>query len=156
MKTKWWLLLSLLFIILGFTSCTSDGDDSQGFGVGSFSATINNQTWIATAPFAVKTGNRFTITATNLNPASTIVISINGIRPGDYGMTVFSNNIRPVVYTPDITKPRDTFLGTYGTITLSEVTENRLSGSFNVIATNVNLQVISINGVFTDIIYKIS
>lgn len=156
MKTKWWFLFFLLLIIPEFTSCTSDGDDSQGFGVGSFSATINNQPWVASAPFAVKTGNRFTISATNLNPASTLIISINGIRPGDYSMTVFSTNIQPVVYTPDITKPRDTFLGTFGTITLSEVTENRLSGSFNVIATNVNLQVISINGVFTDIIYKIS
>lgn len=144
-------IAAIALAALPFTSCTTE----SGFTVGTCTATINSRPWVATAPVAVKTGNRFTITATSLTPASSIVMHINGITPGTYNMNVFSTNIQPFVYMPDVTKPRETYIGTFGTITLTRVTEDRVSGTFDVNATSTTLQMIHISGSFADVIYHL-
>lgn len=120
--------------------------------IGTFNATTGGDTWSATAPGAVKTGSRFTITGTTTT--RTIVMNTNGITPGTYTMDVFSGSIQPFVYTPNITAPADAYVGTSGSITLSEVTGNRLSGTFSVVATNTSSATISATGTFTNVLYS--
>lgn len=120
--------------------------------VGTFTATIGSESWSAIAPAAVKTGSRFTITGLSTNKQ--IIININGITAGNYTTDVFSGNIQPFVYTPDVQTPQATYVGSSGTITVSSVTDNRISGSFNIIATNSVPENITITGNFTNVLYS--
>jgi hypothetical protein len=123
----------------------------DGVGLGTFTADINGQSWSAVAPTGVKTGNRLTITGLSLNKQ--IVLNINGTAPGTYDMSVITGSIQPLVYTPDVTAQgaQQTYVGTGGSIAVTEVADSRVSGNFDVSATNGSLSVIAISGEFRNI-----
>lgn len=147
MKKRNLLLLLYLMVTFSYFSCETESL------IGTFTANIGGDNWIATAPGAVKTDSRFTITGIGNNQS--IIININGITPGTYTTDVFSGNIQPVIYTPDLGAPQNSYFATSGTIIVDEVTDNRITGTFNVIVTNSLSQNISINGYFTNVIYSI-
>ncbi len=145
MKTCFALLFGLLNALIFFSGC------KDGVGLGTFTADINGQSWSAVAPTGVKTGNRLTITGLSLNKQ--IVLNINGTAPGTYDMSVITGSIQPLVYTPDVTAQgaQQTYVGTGGSIVVTEVADSRVSGNFDVSAANGSLSVIAISGEFRNI-----
>lgn len=141
------LLFTLMIATLGATQFGCQTEDL----IGTFTANIGGTQWTATAPGAVKTGTRLTITG--IGDSKSIILQINGTTAGTYDMNVFSTNIQPFTYTPNTSAPQDTYLGTSGSIVVSSVQNNRISGTFSVVATNLSSQTISITGSFTNVIY---
>jgi len=137
----------LVCATLTLTSC------KDGKGVGSFNANINGEEWTAMAPTGAKTGNRITVTGISLNKQ--IVINIAGTTTGTYNMNLINGSINPLVYTPDVNMQgaQQTFAGTSGSIIVTDINDTRLSGTFNVSASNSNMTIININGSFTDVRY---
>ncbi|MCG9912344.1 MAG: DUF6252 family protein [Flavobacteriales bacterium] len=143
-------ILNLALIAIITTSVSYFGCN-DGKGVGSFTATINGEAWTAIAPTGVKTGNRLTITGLSLNKQ--IVININGLTVGTYDMSVINGQINPLVYTPDVNAQgaQQTYAGVSGTIIVTDVSDSRVTGTFNVTASNAAMSIININGQFTDV-----
>ena len=125
----------------------------DGKGTGSFTANIGGESWSAIAPTGGKTGNRLTITGLSLDKQ--IVINIGGTATGTYDMSLVEGSINPLVYVPNVNQQgaQQTYLGASGTIEVTEVSDSRVSGTFNVTATNQSLAPIQITGEFTDIKY---
>lgn len=142
-------LLFVFFLLITFSNFSCESESL----IGTFTANIGGDHWIATAPGAVKTDSRFTVTGIGNNKS--IIININGTTPGTYTADVFSGNIQSVVYTPDLGAPQNSYFATSGSIEIDEVTDDRITGTFNVVVTNSLSQNISINGYFTNVIYSI-
>lgn len=125
----------------------------DGKGMGSFTASIDGESWSAIAPTGGKTGNRLTITGLSLDKQ--IVININGTGTGTYDMSVIEGSINPLVYIPNVNQQgaQQSYIGGSGSIVVTDVSESRVSGTFAVSATNASLTPISITGEFTDIKY---
>lgn len=147
MKKMFFAAIVAVTVTLGIstTGC------KDGKGIGSFTATINGETWTALAPTGVKTGNRITITGLSLSKQ--IVINIGGVTPGTYSMSLIEGQFQPLVYTPDVTQQgaQQTYTGTSGSIVVTDVTDGRITGTFSVTATNAQLSIIGISGQFTDL-----
>jgi len=143
--------IALMTFILGILVVPQYSCETEDL-IGTFNATSGSENWSAVAPGAVKTGNRFTITG--VTSTKSIVLNTNGISVGSYTMDVFSGNIQPFVYTPDLSTPQTAYVGTAGSIVLSSVSSNRLSGSFNVTATNSQSQSMTVTGNFTNVLYS--
>jgi hypothetical protein len=148
MKRTTIVLFALVMGLLILPNYSCDTEDL----IGTFNSTIDGDSWSATAPGAVKTGSRFTITGIGTNKS--IVLNTNGVTPGTYTMDVFSGSIQPFVYTPNLSVPQESYIGSSGSIILSEVTGTRLSGTFNVVATNTSGASVSLVGTFTNVIYS--
>lgn len=147
MKKMFFAAIVAVTVTLGIstTGC------KDGKGIGSFTATINGETWTALAPTGVKTGNRITITGLSLSKQ--IVINIAGVTPGTYSMSLIEGQFQPLVYTPDVTQQgaQQTYTGTSGSIVVTDVTDGRITGTFSVTAANAQLSIIGISGQFTDL-----
>ncbi len=120
-------------LILGFFLTTSafmfQGCDTSEI-LGTFTSQIDGTAWQAIAPAAVKAGGTFTITG--LSADKQIVLHVGGIVNGEYDASVLVGNLNPVVYTPNIKQPQTTFVSTGGKITITNVTDKKVSGQFNV------------------------
>lgn len=120
--------------------------------LGTFTAQIDGTAWQAVAPAAVKAGGTFTITG--LSADKQIVLHVGGITNGEYDASVLVGNLNPVVYTPNIKQPQTTYVSTDGKITITNVTEKKVSGQFN-----VNMQgtssTIKVTGNFVNVNYSI-
>jgi hypothetical protein len=70
-------------------------------------------------------------------------------------MSLLSGQIQPFVYTPNVNAQgaQQTYTGTGGSIVVTEVTDSRITGNFNVMAANASMDIISITGEFRDIKY---
>lgn len=142
-------------IILGLFLVTSASvfescDTSEVLGT--FTAQIDGVAWQAVAPAAVKTGGRFTITG--LSADKEILLHVGGITAGDYDASVLVGSLNPVVYTPNIKQPATTFVSTGGKITLTNVTDKKVSGQFNVDMQSTS-STIKITGNFVNVNYKL-
>jgi hypothetical protein len=116
---------------------------------GTFTANINGQSWNPPLPVAVRTGNRYTITAASSDKQ--MIFNI-GTSPGTYNMSLLEGQFQPFVYTPNLTNTNEYYVGSAGTINLTSVNNNRLSGNFNITATSTSLGTINVSGSFTDIL----
>jgi hypothetical protein len=142
------LSLVALFIIAITSSSCKDGD----IGLGTFNATINGESWSALAPTGIKTGNRLTITGLSVDKQ--IVINVANAAPGTYDMSLIEGSINPLVYTPNVSTQQgaqQTYAATGGNIIVTKVEDKRVSGTFNVSATNTSMGVININGDFANV-----
>lgn len=121
--------------------------------IGTFTAVIDGQAWAAVAPTVAKTGDRITITGLSLDKQ--IVINIGGTTAGTYNMSLINGQIHPFVYTPDVNAQgaQQTYTGVGGSIVVTEISNSRITGSFNVTAANAAMDIISITGEFRDIKY---
>ncbi len=120
--------------------------------LGTFTAQIDGVAWQAIAPSAVKTGGRFTISG--LSADKEIFLHVGGITAGDYDASVLVGSFNPVVYTPNIKQPATTFVSTGGKITLTNVTDKKVSGQFNVDMQSTS-STIKITGNFVNVNYKL-
>ncbi len=147
MKRQLGALIFFFTAALLFTGCKKESV------LGSFTADIDGQSWSALLPNGFKTGNRITITGLSLNKQ--IILNINGTAPGTYDMSLINGDIQPFVYTPDVTVQgaQQSYAGTSGSIVVTEVADSRLSGNFNVTASNGALDIISISGEFRNITF---
>lgn len=116
---------------------------------GTFTANINGQSWNPPLPVAVRTGNRYTITAASSDKQ--MIFNI-GTSPGTYNMSLLEGQFQPFVYTPNLTNTNEYYVGSVGFINLTSVNNNRLSGNFNITATSTSLGTINVSGSFTDIL----
>ena len=144
MKKKVLVLGVIMSSMLAWTGCTKEEL------IGSMTATIDGTTWVATGQVAAKVQNRVVITGTS--GKASIVLSPNGITVGNYSTDVFSGNVQPFVFTPDVTNAHDIYVGTGGSINITSYSNNRLSGNFNVSAANAVPAVKNISGEFKNIL----
>lgn len=144
MKKKVFVLGVIMSGMLAWTGCTKEEL------VGTMTATIDGTTWTATGQVAAKVQNRVVITGTS--GKTSIVLSPNGITVGAYNTDVFSGNVQPFVFTPDVTNVQDVYVGTGGAINITSYSNNRLSGNFNVSAANAVPAVKNISGEFKNIL----
>lgn len=120
--------------------------------VGSFSASINGNYWESTTTITVKSDTTYTINAQNGN--TTIFMTIDGTSTGVYNVDPLDSTYQVLVYTPDIGMASNSYAATRGNINLSKITSNRLSGTFDIYAKNVNdpLDSIPITGQFSNLL----
>ena len=120
--------------------------------IGTFSASINGTAWQAGAFGAVKTGNQYIITATKDH--ATLVITIPGTSVGTYTINPMDTTLDALLYTPDYDSTSNFYLSTQGSIDLTKVATNRVTGTFNVWAKNSHTSTdsISITGQFSNIL----
>lgn len=144
MKHKHLLLAGLVAVAAGFSSCTKEEI------LGTMTADIGGTKWTATAQGAVSVQNRFVITGSTTS--SSIVLSPNGNAVGSYNTDVFSGNVQPFVYTPSLSSPQNTYVGSGGSIIIQTVASNRLTGTFSVTATNSQGAGQTISGSFKNIL----
>jgi len=142
-----------LSLIALFTLAIASASCKDGKGIGSFSATVDGESWSALAPTGAKTGNRLTITGLSVDKQ--IVMNIGGTTVGTYDMTLIEGSIQPFIYTPSLTQSgaANTYVGTSGSIEITGIDESRVSGTFSLTATNQSLGPIGVSGTFTDIKY---
>ncbi len=127
-----------LFAISGCNSVT-----------GTFTANINGQSWNPPLPVAVRTGNRYTITAASSDKQ--MIFNI-GTTTGSYDMSLLEGQFQPFVYTPNLSNTNEYYIGSAGTINLTSVNNNRLSGDFNITATSTSLGTVTVSGSFSNIL----
>lgn len=144
MKKKLLILGVVASAMVAFTGCTKEEL------IGTMTANIGGTQWTATAQAAVSVQNRVVITGSTAS--SSIILSPNGKTVGSYTTDVFSGNVQPFVYTPSLSAPQATYAGTGGSIVISSYSNNRLSGTFNVSATNSSTSSINISGEFKNIL----
>lgn len=144
MKRKTLILGLIVSGILASTGCTKEEL------IGSMKATIDGTTWTATGQVASKIQNRVVITGTS--GKASIVLSPNGIAVATYTTDVYSGNVQPFVFTPDVTNAQDIYVATGGSIAITSYSNNRLSGTFNVSAANAVPQSKLITGEFKNIL----
>jgi len=121
--------------------------------IGSFTASINGVAWKAGFSGAIKSGNNhYIITATK--DTTSLVITIPGTAQGTYNINPNDTTVETVIYTPSSNNGSNNYIGTQGSITLSSVTQNRLTGTFNVWAKNsvTTTDSIQITGEFSNIL----
>lgn len=135
-----------LFFVLIFAAVFSTGCNTV---TGTFTANINGQSWNPPLPVAVRTGNRYTITAASSDKQ--MIFNI-GTTPGTYDMSLLEGEFQPFVYTPNLTNTNEYYVGSAGTINLTSVNNNHLSGDFNITATSTSLGTIQVSGSFTNIL----
>lgn len=144
MKKQIVILGALVVGIMAWSGCTKEDL------IGSMTATVNGTSWTATGQAAVAVQNRVVITGSTAS--STIVLSPNGKAAGTYNTDVFEGNVQPFVYTPNLNTPQNTYAGSSGSIVITSYSNNRLSGTFNVSATNATPETINITGEFKNIL----
>lgn len=135
-----------LLIALVIAATVSTGCNTL---TGSFTATINGQAWNPPLPVAVRTGNRYTITAASSDKQMIFNIGTN---PGSYDMSLLEGQFQPFVYTPNLNNTNEYYIGSAGTINLTSVDNNRLTGNFNITATSTSLGTITVTGSFANIV----
>lgn len=135
-----------IFFVLILAAVLSTGCNSV---TGTFTAKINEQSWNPPLPVAVRTGNRYTITATS---ADKQMIFNLGTTLGSYDMNLLEGQFQPFVYTPNLTNTNEYYVGSAGTINLTSVNNNHLSGDFNITATSTSLGTIQVTGSFSNIL----
>ncbi|MCX7743027.1 MAG: hypothetical protein N2167_00535 [Flavobacteriales bacterium] len=134
----------LVFFLL-LAAMGSSGCDTL---TGTFTANINGQAWNPPLPVAVRTGNRYTITAASSDKQ--MIFNI-GTATGSYDMSLLEGQFQPFVYTPNLTNTNEYYIGSAGTINLTSVANNRLTGNFNITATSTSLGTIIVSGSFSNI-----
>lgn len=144
----------LLGVTLTFASCKKNSDSTTPI----VTATIGGTAWKATTRTAVLAGNTFTITASSLVTGQTMMININGITPGTYNLdpTNLSTGCSCTYNSTKLTGETFTYLGTQGTVTLTEVdTDNKtISGTFSFTVYNITKGTLDItNGSFSNLEY---
>lgn len=135
-----------LLITLLIAATVSTGCDNL---TGTFTANINGQAWNPSLPVAVRTGNRYTITAASSDKQ--MVFNI-GTAPSSYDMSLLEGQFQPFVYTPNLSNTSEYYIGSAGTINLTSVNNNRLTGNFNITATSTSLGTINVTGSFSNIV----
>ena len=120
--------------------------------LGTFTASINGNTWNADAVIAAKNGNQYMITATT--GSSTIVMTIPGLTPGTYMINPQDTTVEALIYTPNTSTPTEYYLSTQGNLDLAKVESGRVTGTFNVYAKNsvTTTDSIQITGQFSNIL----
>ncbi len=121
--------------------------------IGSFTASINGVTWKAGFSGALKNGSsQYVITATK--DTTSIVITIPGTAQGTYTINPNDTTVEALIYTPSSNNSSVNYISTQGTVSLSSVNQNRLTGTFNVWAKNTvtTTDSIQINGEFSNIL----
>lgn len=138
----------LLFVMVMISSSCKDSK-----GLGEFTASIAGESWSALAPTGVKTGNRITITGLSMDKQ--VILNVGGITTGTYNMAVLQGNIQALTYTPNVNMQgaQETYVGTEGSITVTNVSDGRITGTFNFTAANASMSVINVKGEFTDVKY---
>lgn len=138
------LILALLAVVF-IVSCEAL--------IGSFTASINGTAWKAGFSGALKNGsNQYIITATK--DTTSIVITIPGTTQGTYNINPTDTTLEALIYTPSSNNASNNYVSTQGSIVLSSVNQNRLTGTFNVWAKNsvTTTDSIQITGEFSNIL----
>lgn len=144
MKNKHLIMAGCIALAASFASCSKEEL------IGTMTADVDGTGWTATAQGAVSVSNRFVITGST--SSSSIVLSPNGNAVGTYNTDVFSGNVQPFVYTPSLSSPQDTYVGSGGSIIIEAAANNRLTGTFSVSAVNAQNSTKTITGAFKNIL----
>ena len=136
----------LALITLSIASCKKDSTSAP-----KMSAVIDGKTW---SPSDLGVGATFSssteylkITGTDLT--SSLVIIIHGKTIGTYSLSLTSQQCE-AIYTPLLTSPTGTYLGITGTVKLTKVSANLISGTFEFTLSNGK---IIKEGQFNDVLY---
>ena len=149
--------LHLIFIYIAIVSVSlaSCKKDSSSPAPVKMSASIDGKTWSPSdlGVAAVSSTSAGTITITGTDLTSSLVIIIHGTTTGTYTLTLLSQQCG-ATYTPSLLSYTDTYVGISGTVKLTKVTTNLISGTFEFTLTNNVLATKSITkGQFNDVTY---
>jgi len=135
MKTS---IFAILFA-MGILSACSDSDTEQILG--SFSATVNGSTWEASmiGSGAVFSDGNIVITGIkgglNGETSQSITLSVFGNVTGTYQLNPMTLTTQAAfTYATNLSSTAtlaDTYIGTTGTVTITEISDNKISGTFN-------------------------
>jgi len=138
MKALKLLTVFVLIATISFVSCKKDEDDSGNppTGNGTMSLKYGGTSWNATLDVqVVKSGNTIVVTGTDSNAKQSQVYISNITKAGTYDVTVGSGN---TLRWTESTNPTDSFiangtLGSDGKITVTELTDTKIVGTFSFI-----------------------
>lgn len=136
--------IALFSVIVLTSSCSKEQL------LGTMNATIEGVAWSAGTPAGTIQNNRLVITGVGQN--QNITITVNAAAIGTYPIDVL-NQTNYVTYTPDLNQPQGSYASVTGSITITSVGSNRVSGTFNVAVSNGSSTISITNGTFTNILY---
>ncbi len=159
MKTKILSLIFIFSILIGASSCSKDGDS-----ISSMKADIDGNVWTASVLSVVgaKYSNYITIVGFDLTGGEQIFISIKGTTVGTYefnALEATANTYGIYLKNKDATTGEDDsnkYLTTSGTVEITAISDNFISGTFSFNAKNslTDPAFITItNGVFNNVAF---
>lgn len=153
MKLMKYLLVSFALTAVFFTGCDKEK-------IQSMTATVDGKEWSATLATvgAYSYSDYLTLFGVSLD-GSKILIAIKGKETGTYDLQVLEGSTSQVsFYVPNSSDEDDEtkrYISSTGSVTLSSVEDNRISGSFNFTGVNtaLNQTIVIENGSFNNVIY---
>lgn len=141
------------FILLSFVSCDKI-EEALNFGM---SANIDSEKWVSVTRLTVLNNNKFTITGTSAN-GKILVITIDGNTTGTYTLNpLISKTQCGCTYKESISAAStDWYLGSLGTVNLTEVntTNKTISGTFEFTLVNLSSIKSVTGGEFKNLSYQ--
>jgi len=160
MKIKYFPILLAFIIAAGFTSCKKEDQAAVVTEIfGSVTANIDGVDWKATTASQVgfKVGDSHMTVIANSNDGQTIFLYINGTTVGSYDLAALAGQTDVVCYYRETEEEGDgtsNYVSKTGTVEITEISENRVSGKFNFVgAKSLDETKTITEGVFTNVYY---
>lgn len=147
--------LSFKVIIIVFAALFISSCDKEDLMSGSMSAKIDGASWSSATQVTILKSNTFFITATSLS-GQILEVTIVGTTTGTYELDVAGVQAGcGAVYKPGVSSESENFASKSGTVKLSEVTDETISGTFefSLTTTDLSSSIEIVEGKFDDLPY---
>jgi hypothetical protein len=152
MKKNLFILLLAVSVLFSFGGCKKTSEELMG----SFSAKIGGTAWTSTLTTSLKYSDYITLIGTDLG-GKKLVIYIHATQTGTYNFSALESQLNTYavyfVNKDDETDGTKKYVTTTGTITITALTDNRISGTFSFQAANSLQDIVQITeGAFTNVL----
>lgn len=152
MKKNLFILLLAVSVLFSFNGCKKTSEEI----IGSFSAKIGNVAWTSTLTTGAKYTDYITFFGTDLT-GKKLLISIHATQTGTYTFSPLEGVAQTYavyfVNKDDETDGTKKYLTSTGSVNVTALTDNRITGTFSFTAANSLNDIITITeGVFTNVL----